>query len=66
MFGLDDDNDIKTLVQLAAITANENDINPDGGEYNRALRSFPNPEQVHNLAVSTWQHIALYPDADAP
>lgn len=56
MFGLDEA-EIETLVRLAAATADESNRNPDGGEYDRALTSFSDPEEVHRLAASTWARI---------
>lgn len=61
VFGLDA-GEVQTMVRLAAATADENDTNPDGGEYHRALHSFTDPDTVHRIAVSTWQRIATGDD----
>jgi hypothetical protein len=56
MFGLDKA-EIETLVRLAAATADESNANTDGGEYDRALWSFSDPDEVHRLAYTTWERI---------
>lgn len=58
MFDLDP-GQVETLVRLAAACADERNQSPDGDEYDRALHSFTDPDQVHRLAASTWTTISL-------
>lgn len=58
MFDLDP-GQVETLVRLAAACADERNQSADGDEYDRALHSFTDPDQVHRLAASTWTTISL-------